>query len=236
MKKLFLGIFFCFTCLNAQEYYAKLEPFESYTVKSSVSGKVIYANSDIEGNFAKNSTIIKVDSALNEIELEESRKKLSYINNMIKIEDTNYERLNKVSSKSAFEKDSQKLKVINYESQKADLVIKIETLKDTIKNKKLVEKSNYIFNIAVKEGDYVSPGTLLYEAKDLSKGKLEIFIPITDIEEIKNKDIYIDGNKSDVKINKIYEVADTTHISSYKVELVLNNVNKFSRLVKVEFK
>ena len=49
------------------------------------------------------------------------------------------------------------------------MLIKIETLKDTISNKKLVEKSNYVFNIAVKEGDYVTPGTLLYEAKDLSK-------------------------------------------------------------------
>ena len=42
----------------------------------------------------------------------------------------------------------------------------------------------------------MTPGTLLYEAKDLSKGKLEIFVPIAQIEEIKNKEIYLDGIKS----------------------------------------
>lgn len=236
MKKIFTFLLFSIICLNAKEYYSKLEPFESFSVKSAVSGKVVYVNSNLEGNYAKDSLIVKIDSALNEIELEESRKKLAYLDEMIKIEEENFERLNKISSKSAFEKDSQKLKVINYKSQRADLIIKIETLKDIIKNKKLIEKSNYIFNISVKVGDYVNGGTMLYETKDLSKGKLEIFVPINDIEEIKNKDIYIDGLKSDIKINKIYEVADSVNISSYKVELLLENVENFSRLVKIEFK
>ena len=155
---------------------------------------------------------------------------------MLRIEKNNYDRLNQVSSKSEFEKDTQKLKVINLESSKADMLIKIETLKDIIINKKLVEKSNYIYNIAVKEGDYVNAGTLLYEAKDLSKGKLEIFVPIAQIDEIKNKNIYLDGVKGDIKISKIYDVADATNISSYKVELILTNIQTFSRLVKIEFK
>lgn len=116
------------------------------------------------------------------------------------------------------------------------MIVKIDTLKDIISNKKLIEKSNYIFNIAVKEGDYVNPGTLLYEAKDLSKGKLEIFVPIAQIEEIKNKEIFLNGVKSDIKISKIYEIADSTNISSYKVELILDNAKIFSRLVKIEFK
>ena len=55
-------------------------------------------------------------------------------------------------------------------------------------------------------------------------------------EEIKNKEIYIDGIKSDIKISKIYDVADNTNISAYKVELILNDVKTFSRLVKIEFK
>ncbi len=232
-----LGIFlFAITAMFANEYYAKLEPIESYQVKSAVSGKVIYSNSKIEGLKANNSTIIELDSMVNKIELEQSRNKLRSIDEMIKIEKNNYDRLNQVSSKSAFEKDTQKLKVINLESSKADMIIKIETLKDTISNKKLEEKSNYIFNISVKEGDYVNPGTLLYEAKDLSKGKLEIFVPIAQINEIKNKEIYLDGEKSDIKISKIYEIADSINISSYKVELLLSDVKIFSRLVKIEFR
>lgn len=224
------------TTIFASEYYAKLEPIESYQIKSAVSGKVIYSNSKIEGLKANNSTIIEIDSMVNKVELEQSKNKLKYIDEMIKIETNNYDRLNQVSSKSAFEKDTQKLKVINLESLKADMIVKIDTLKDTISNKKLIEKSNYIFNIAVKEGDYVNPGTLLYEAKDLSKGKLEIFVPIAQIEEIKNKEIFLNGVKSDIKISKIYEIADSTNISSYKVELILDNAKIFSRLVKIEFK
>ncbi|MBP6712572.1 MAG: hypothetical protein KBA17_07125 [Aliarcobacter sp.] len=224
------------TTIFASEYYAKLEPIESYQIKSAVSGKVIYSNSKIEGLKANNSTIIEIDSMVNKVELEQSRNKLKYIDEMIKIETNNYDRLNQVSSKSAFEKDTQKLKVINLESLKADMIVKIDTLKDIISNKKLIEKSNYIFNIAVKEGDYVNPGTLLYEAKDLSKGKLEIFVPIAQIEEIKNKEIFLNGVKSDIKISKIYEIADSTNISSYKVELILENAKIFSRLVKIEFK
>lgn len=222
--------------LFANEYYAKLEPIESFQIKSSVSGKVIYTNTKVEGNNANDSTIVELDSYVNKVDLEQSRNKLKYIEEMINIEKNNYTRLNKISSKSAFEKDTQKLKVINLESSKADMIIKIETLKDTIKNKKLIEKSNYIFNIAVKEGDYVGIGTLLYEANDLSKAKLEIYVPILEINTIKNKDIYIDGVKSDIKIDKIYDIADSTHISSYKVQLVLNNPKTFSRLVKIEFK
>ena len=224
------------TTIFASEYYAKLEPIESYQIKSAVSGKIIYSNSKIERLKANNSTIIEIDSMVNKVELEQSRNKLKYIDEMIKIETNNYDRLNQVSSKSAFEKDTQKLKVINLESLKADMIVKIDTLKDTISNKKLIEKSNYIFNIAVKEGDYVNPGTLLYEAKDLSKGKLEIFVPIAQIEEIKNKEIFLNGVKSDIKISKIYEIADSTNISSYKVELILENAKIFSRLVKIEFK
>ena len=220
----------------ANEYYAKLEPIDSFQVKSAVAGKVIYSNSKIEGFQANNSTIIEIDSLVNKVELEQSKNKLKFIDEMLEIEKNNYSRLNQVTSKSEFEKDTQKLKVINLESSKADMIIKIETLKDTISNKKLVEKSNYIFNIAVKDGDYVSPGTLLYESKDLSKGKLEIFVPIAQIDEIKNKDIYLDGIKSNVKISKIYDVADATNISAYKVELIIEDVKIFSRLVKIEFK
>ncbi len=155
---------------------------------------------------------------------------------MIKIEQNNYKRLKRISSKSAFEKDNQKIKVINLESSKADILIKIANLKDSIKNKKMTEKSNYIYNIAVKKGEYVNPGTLLYEAKDLSKGKLEIFIPISDVNKIKDKIIYLDGKRTDLKINKIFNVADSKHISSYKVNIIIDNPKIFSRLVKIEFK
>lgn len=231
---LFMPLFL--SSLLANEYYAKLEPINSFEVKSAVSGKVIFTNDKLEGKKAKNSTIIELDSLVNKIELEQTKNKLKAVSSMMAIENNNYQRMLKVSSKSGFEKDTQKLKVINLETTKADLLTRIATLKDTIKNKKLIEKNNYIYNIVVKKDDYVNPGTLLYESKDLRKGKLEIFIPISEIEDIKTKTIYLDGKQSDTKINKIFEVADSKHISSYKVEILINNPKKFSRLVKIEFK
>lgn len=220
----------------AMEYYAKIEPLNSYIIKSSVNGKVIFVNTSIEGKKANNSTVIKVDSDVNEVELKQTKSKLNSMNSMIDLEDKNHQRLKQVTSKSGFEKDNQKIKVLNLESQKSDLLIKIATLQDTIKNKKLMEKNTYIYNISVKEGDYVTPGTVLYETKDLSKGKVEIFIPISDTQIISNKKIYIDDKKTDLKIDKIYKVADDKHISSYKCEIIIPNVKTFSRLVKIEFK
>lgn len=235
MRALLICMFFVGSVF-ASEYYAKLEPVYSYKIKSSVSGKVIYTNDEVEGTKANDSLIVQIDSNVDKIDLEQSRNKLSYINEMINIEQKNYDRLKRVSSKPAFEKDSQKLKVVNLKSSKADIIIKIENLKDTISKKRLIEKSNYISNIAVKKGDYVNPGTLLYEAQDLSKGKLEFFVPISSIETIKNKKIFLDGKESNIKINKIYSVADSSHISSYKVEIIVDKVKTFSRLVKIEFK
>ena len=53
---------FTITSIFASEYYAKLEPIDSFQVKAAVSGKVIYSNSQIEGSKANNSTIIEIDS------------------------------------------------------------------------------------------------------------------------------------------------------------------------------
>ncbi len=235
MRYIFLVLLFTMFGF-ANEFYAKLEPVESFKIKAAVSGKVIFVNDAIEGKKAKNSKIIEIDSYVNRMELEQTKNKLDFINSMIDIENNNYKRLLKVSSKSGFEKDLQKLKVINLKTTKADLLIKISNLQDVIKNKRLVEKSNYIYSIEVKEGDYVNPGTLLYEAKDLSKGKLEIFVPIADAKTIKTKKIYLDGKETKLKIDKIFDVADSKHISSYRVKIVIPNPKIFSRLVKIEFK
>lgn len=234
--KIFLALITSVYSLFAVEYYAKVEPVHNYIIKSAVSGKVVYVNDAIEGEKANNSMIVQIDNYVNKVELRETKKKLEAINSMINLEDTNYNRLKKLTSKSGYEKDNQKIKVINLQTQRSDLKIRIATLQDTIKNKELKEEKNYIYNIAVKEGDYVNPGTVLYESKDLSKGKVQIFIPIADVDMIKSRTIYIDGKKSGLKIEKIYKVADAKHISSYKCEIIIPNTKSFSRLVKIEFK
>lgn len=232
-----LSLILCATLsLFANEYYAKLEPVESYVIKAAVSGEVVYSNEEIEGKFANNSLIIQLDSEVDIINLEQTKNKLTAYDKMVEIERKNYERLKQVTTRSDFDKDTQLRQALNLEASRADLIISMAQLKKSIENKKLVEKNRYIYNISVKEGDYVTAGTLLYEAKDMSKGKLEIFIPIAEMPLIKDKSIYLDGEQTDLKIHKAYEVADSKHISSYKVEIIVPDAKQFSRLVKVEFK
>lgn len=235
MKFIYL-LFILAGTLFSSEYYAKLEPIQTYIVKSSVNGKVVFSNDKVEGFNANDSLIIEIDNYIEKIELKQTEKKITLVSKMLKIEKQNYERLLKVKTRSSFEKDAQLLKSLSLESTNADLLVRKATLEDIIKKKKLVEKNRYIYKIHVKKDDFVNPGTLLYEAKDLSKGKLEIFVPIKEVENLKNKTIYLDNEKTNLKIDRIYTVADSRHISSYKVDIIVNNPNIFSRLVKIEFK
>lgn len=236
MKKTIVNLLLLSVVAYANEYYAKIEPFNTYNIKSAVSGKVIYVNNDIESKNIKKETIIKIDDKVNKIDLKQSKIKLESLQQVLQIEQNTLKSFKRVSSKSQFDKDNQKIKILNIQSSISDLKTKIETLKDTIEKKQNIEKNRYIYNIAVEEGDYVNPGTLLYTAMDLRNGKLEIFIPIQDAKTIKNKSIFIDGKQTNLKISKIYKVADSKHISSYKCEIILPNPENFSKLVKIEFK
>lgn len=236
MKKILLGSLLTISSLFANEYYAKIEPIKTYNVKSAVSGKVVYVNTPVESTTVKDEIIVKIDSKVNEIDLKQSNLKLKSLKEILKIEKSTLESYKRVSSKSKFDKDNQRVKILNMESSIADLETKIETLKDTLSNKKLIEQNRYIYDIAVEIGDYVNPGTLLYTSMDLSNGKLEVFIPIDNAKNIKEKTIFIDGKKTDLKISKLDNVADTKHISSYRCEINIPNPKQFSKLVKIEFK
>lgn len=235
MKILFV-VFIGISTLFANEYYAKIEPVQSYTIKAATSGEVIYTNEAIEGEFASNSVIVELDSTVDRVDLEQTQNKLALFKQMIEIERNNYERLKKVTTRSDFDKDSQLLKTLNLQSTQADLNIKIAQLQENIANKKLIEKNRYIYRIDVKKGDYINAGTLLYEAKDLSKGKIELFIPISEVTTLENKKIFMNDEPTELKIHKIYQVADAKNISSYKVEIIIEEPKAFSSLVKIEFK
>jgi len=236
MRKIISGLLLVSSMSFATSYFAKVEPINSYNVKSSVSGKVIYADSSLESTIAKNAMIVKLDDSVDKIDLEQSQMKLENMQQVLKLQDDTLERYKKVSSKSKFDKDNQRIVILNTASTINDLKTKIATLKDIVKNKNLREQNSYIYDVAVEVGDYVSPGTLLYTAMDLSKGKVEIFIPIDEADTIKDKELYIDDKKSDLKIAKLYNVADSKHISSYKCEIIIPKPETFSKLVKIEFK
>ncbi len=236
MKKLVSSLLLLSTLGFASEYYAKIEPISTYNVKSSVSGKVVYVNKSTESANITKETIIKIDANVNKIDLKQSKIKLNGLKDILTIEKSTLNSFKKVSSKSRFDKDNQRIKILNVTSSISDLETKIATLNDLIKNKILKEQNKYIYNIAVEIGDYVNPGTLLYTAMDLTKGKLEIYIPISKANDIKTKTIYINDVKTALKISKLYTVADTKHISSYKCEINIPTPKEFSLLTKIEFR
>lgn len=236
MQKVLLSVLFLTSSLFANEFYAVVEPINTYNVKSSVSGTVTKVYTNLESKIVKNNYIVKIDSKIDKIDLQQSTVKLDNLKKILKIENGTLESFNKVSSKSKFDKDNQKIKVLNIASTISDMKIKVSTLKDKIAKKNIKENNLYISNISVKKGDYVNPGTLLYTAYDLSSAKVEVFVPIKQAHTLKNKTIYINDEKTELKISKLHNVADTKHISSYKCEIILKNYTKFSEVLKVSFK
>lgn len=236
MKKIISLLLLISSVVMASEYYAKLNPVNTYNVKSAVSGQIVFVNDAVESKKAKSNTIVKIDAEVNNEDLKQSKIKLKNLKEILKIEQGTLKSFKRVSSKSKFDKDNQRIKIFNMISNISDLETKIVTLKDTISKKTLTEKNHYIYNIAVEIGDYVNPGVVLYSSMDLSAGKLEVYIPIDQAGVIESKTIYLDGQETDLKISKLYKIADSTHISSYKCEIIVPSPKSFSNLVKIEFK
>ncbi len=251
--------------LYAQVYYAKVEPVRSYYVKSALSAKVIFVNEGIEGDYSSGELVIQLDDKLDKINLQNSKKKMEILNTNIKltkkslknlelaleIEEKNYQKINNLKTKSQFEKDAKLLNLINLKNsyiqtklnletlklQKVDLDLKIKNLQDIIKKKNIkVKKGLYIYKIYPNIDDFVTAGAKLLDLHDLSKAKLTIFVSSEDIVDIEKKTIYIDQKPTKYKIAKLWRVADTKNISSYKVEIIIDKPDIFSKLVKIEFK
>ena len=242
MKKI---IFLIATLLFA--YDAKVEPFDVYKIKSAVSGTVVKVYKNLEAKNT-NATIVKIDDKQNLIDLKNLRSQVKILNDeiinqqaIVKRKEKTYLTYKKLKTKSKTEKDMKffdymnaKNQLLNLKTQLNSTLASIEKLKDTI-SKKNIKVKGYVFKIYVNEGDYVAPGVLIAEVYDVSKQKLTIYVPIDEINKIKNKDIYINGKKSEFKIYKIWNVPDTQYVTSYKVELIGNGL-RFGDIVKVEFK
>jgi len=128
----------------------------------------------------------------------------------------------------------QKNQLINLKTQLNNIISSIEKLKDTI-NKKNIIVNGYINQILVNKGDYIAPGTPIVEVDDIKKQKLVIYVPIDEIENIKNKKIYINNKPSNFRVYKVWVVPDSKYITSYKVELIGSGL-KLGEIVKVSFK
>jgi len=234
--KHFLSFLLLSSFTFGQEFYSMINPIKTFTIKSAVSGEVITVDKSLEKKYVNNSTIIKLDDSLDVVNLEQTKVKLANQKETQTIENEILDSYNKVSSKTKIEKDAQRIKVLNISSTIADMEMQIANLENNIKKKNIKASNIYVSSVEVEVGDFVNAGGLLYKGYDLSSGKLEVFLPINEINSFKNKAIYLDGKQTGLKINKISKVADEKNISSYKAEIIIKNPKTFSKLMKVEFK
>jgi len=251
--------------LFSKEHYAKLEPIENLTIKSAVSAQVIHVERSKEGRLIKSDTIIQLDSQLDNTRIASIQQSLGIIETMIQTNQTilslleeskqrqeeYYYRISNMQSVSQTKKDnafytytnsrtqyfSTQEKIDSLRKQRVDLNYEIARLQDSIEKKSIYIDNKFIDKILVNQGDYVNMGTPLLQLKDLSSGKLVLFLEADEVKNIKKKTIYIDDKKSKYKVSKIWKVSDEKFISSYRTEIIIKNPKQsFSKLLKVEFK
>ena len=262
--KIIITLLFILISLDAREYYSKAQPRELYEVKASVGGEVVFIDNSHEGKSSNNSVIVKIDDVIDAEDLKASKLKLQYLINNIKltkkslvnskkvasIDSDNYEKVKNLASYSKIQKDAKLLSMIksqnsligvqssleNLKTQKADLELKIKILKDKIDKKNIKVKSgNFIYKIYPSVGDYLNPGSKLLDVYDISSALLVIFVSLDELKELDKKTIYLDGEATEYKIHKKWSIADSTNISSYRVEIIIDKPEQFSKLVKIEF-
>ena len=250
----------------AKVHYAKVEPYESVTLKSAISGSVLEADLDAEGKMVTHKRVIHIDDRLDQVDLNNTKESLELLQKMVNInkelahslqetakrKKAYYTRMSKLSTASQTQidnayaayasaktqYDSIKEKILSLEKQLLDTRYKIAMLEDTIAKKSIVLDRQYLYKLMVKEGEFVAPGVPLARVDDASRAKIVLFLAPDELVGIENKKVYIDDKKTNFKVNKVWRVADERYVSSYRAEIYLPAPKRgyFSNLVKVELK
>jgi len=263
MKKIFITLLIPISVF-AKVHYVKVEPYESIELKSSISGPVNDVAIENEGTFVEQKRIIQVEDVLEKENLKEIEdtlnitKKMLAINQKITLnlkkllrrKESQYNRYNQITTASKSQKDNafdafvtvetqylqNKEKILSLKKEILNYKHQIFQLKDTIAKKSIVLKNKYLYNLTVKKGDFVAAGTPLAIVYNTQQAKLTLFLLPEELKDINEKTIYINDIKTAYKINKIWDIADKKHISSYRVEIYIDAPKRFSELNKVEFK
>ena len=138
---------------------------------------------------------------------------------------------------STTQKDNAFYSFASAKTQYLDMQYKIAQLEDSIEKKSIVLHHMYLYEIMVRKGDYVAPGSPLAKVVDTSRAKLVLFLEPAELEQIGQKTVYLNGEKTDYKVDKVWRVADEKFISSYRAEIYITAPKgSFSKLMKVEVK
>jgi len=233
MKKYLLILITPFILL-AQSYIAKIEPYEEFIIYSQSSGEITKLDKTDETKLV-DKRVVQLDDTLETDQLLIYKKQLDMYFEKLSILQNSYNKYIKIRGKSQFDKDEKLYELI-------ELKISIQNLKSTIKELQytISKKAVYVKNLYLKEylvdlGDYVSKGTKLASAYDISKSKLVVYVSQDDYKGIKNKKVFINEQADKAYIEKVDITADSTYVSAYKVTLIIDS-KEFAKAVKVEFR
>jgi multidrug resistance efflux pump len=249
----------------AKVHYAKVEPYDSVTLKSAVSGLVVEVDLNAEGTHVQGKRIIHIDDVLDQANLDDTKQSVVLLEQMlginqeiasslagtVKRQEGYYKRMSKLVTASKTQKDNAysaftsiktqylttKEKIVSIKKQILDTKYKVAQLEDILIKKSIIPEDKYLYKLMVREGDYVAPGTALAQIQDASKAKLVLFLEPEELKGIKEKIVYINDKRTNSKVGKVWRVADEKFISSYRAEIyIAAPKNEFSKLLKVEIK
>jgi len=226
--------------LNAIEYSTTIEPYQKYEQKADVSGKVLFSDFNKENKtFKKDTVIVRIDDTQNKIQLTALLKQEQLLKHSILLETSILKSIKKSRNKSILEKNKEELNLISMQQNLTDIEKNILDLQDIMYRKKVVVPKNmYLNKVYVTTNSFVNNNSLLFDYYDISKQKIIVFVRDEDIKNIDKKNIFINGKEfNNFKINKKSIIKDSTHLGTYKIELISNNKNKFNfgDVVKVDF-
>ncbi len=221
----------------AKVHYAKVEPYESVTLKSAVSALVMDVDLEAEGSVVDQKRVIYLDDYLDKVNLKTSKENLLILQETLKRKESYFHRIDKLKTTSAAQKDDAFYSFAAAKTQYLDMQYKIAQLEDSIEKKSIVLKNMYLYEIMVRKGDYVTPGSPLAKVVDASRAKLVLFLEPEELDKIEQKTVYLNGEKTVYKVDKVWSVADEKFISSYRAEIYIPAPEgSFSELLKVEIK
>ena len=262
--KFILLILLTYSTLFCKVYYSKIEPYEIRDISSNVTGVVEFVDENMIGKRLSKVAYIKIDNLLNTKELQSVTQKIIFIketlsvnqkilkniNNSLQRKRENYKQIENLKIKSRIEKDREFYDLINSENsylntqkelnnlkiQLADLELRQLQLQRTISDKTFIANGFILYSIDVKIGQVVNIATHLAQIADTSKALITIYLDDNDVLDAKSKTIYINGKKTEYKVNRLLKIADSKNISKYKAQIIIKSPKLFSQLVKIEFK
>lgn len=220
--------------LFSNSYIGKIEPKEEFSIFANTSGEITYLDKNKEMRII-NDIIVKIDSELEKENIKLYESQLKLLNEKLVILQNYYSKFKNITGKSDYEKDEKYMEIIDLKNSIKNLELSIVQTKNILSKKEISLNNLYLKEFVVNKYDYVNVGTKIATAYDITKAKLVIYINSEDFKEIKNKEIFINGEKSNIKIKKLDIIPDKTFISAYKLELEIDS-KEFGKSLEVEFK